>query len=196
MTEHECDSGWFDRTVCGCGAMHSYCDTCGKRDDDCPLDAEEATPAIHQRPASTEVDPSATATPVGPHRANLDVEAIRVRMEAATPGPWQSVEIAHTNWIGFYEPAGFFRLYERRAWATPADDDFVAAARSDIPALLAELDRLTAALDAERARVAAGLAVINGRHPMPYCAADGRIVVDLLGRVRAALADPDAEVGK
>jgi len=35
---HVCDSGWFDRTICPppCGAMHSYCDTCGKRQDPCP----------------------------------------------------------------------------------------------------------------------------------------------------------------
>lgn len=36
--DHECDAGYFDRTLCGCGAMHSYCDTCGERDDPCPLD--------------------------------------------------------------------------------------------------------------------------------------------------------------
>lgn len=39
--------------------------------------ATQATPAIHQRPASADVDPSATETPVGPQIANLDVEAIR-----------------------------------------------------------------------------------------------------------------------
>src|SRR5690625_3934721 len=34
-TAHECDSGDFDRTICGCGAMHSYCTGCGTRQDDC-----------------------------------------------------------------------------------------------------------------------------------------------------------------
>lgn len=38
--DHECDSGYFDRTLCACGAMHSYCDTCGERDDSCPLDED------------------------------------------------------------------------------------------------------------------------------------------------------------
>jgi hypothetical protein len=36
-SEHECDTGNFDRTICPepCGRMHSYCDTCGERQDDC-----------------------------------------------------------------------------------------------------------------------------------------------------------------
>lgn len=38
--DHECDTGYFDRTLCGCGAMHSYCATCGKRADHCPTHGE------------------------------------------------------------------------------------------------------------------------------------------------------------
>jgi hypothetical protein len=34
-TTHECDSGDFDRTICACGVMHSYCATCGGRQDKC-----------------------------------------------------------------------------------------------------------------------------------------------------------------
>jgi hypothetical protein len=34
-TTHECDSGDFDRTICACGVMHSYCWTCGERQDKC-----------------------------------------------------------------------------------------------------------------------------------------------------------------
>ena len=30
-------------------------------------------------------------------------------------------------------------------------------------------------------------AVLDGRHPLPYCGADGQIVVDLLARIRAVL---------
>lgn len=41
--DHVCDSGNFDRTVCGCGAMHSYCGTCGKRADECNLPATTTT---------------------------------------------------------------------------------------------------------------------------------------------------------
>lgn len=40
MSDHECDSGHFDRTVCAepCGAMHSFCSICGKRADRCAGD--------------------------------------------------------------------------------------------------------------------------------------------------------------
>lgn len=45
MAEHECDSGNFDRTICPlpCGAMHSYCDTCGRLQDRCAHDAPDRT---------------------------------------------------------------------------------------------------------------------------------------------------------
>lgn len=41
---HVCDTGHFDRTICPgpCGTMHSYCATCGERQDAC---AHEAQPA-------------------------------------------------------------------------------------------------------------------------------------------------------
>lgn len=41
MSEHDCDTGHFDRTICPepCGMMHSYCDTCGTRADDCAHEA-------------------------------------------------------------------------------------------------------------------------------------------------------------
>lgn len=52
---HVCDSGDFDRTVCGCGAMHSYCGTCGKRADECNLDAQaEPSPDALPRPITRE----------------------------------------------------------------------------------------------------------------------------------------------
>jgi len=35
MTTHICDNGNFDRTICACGVMHSYCETCNKRQDEC-----------------------------------------------------------------------------------------------------------------------------------------------------------------
>lgn len=41
MSDHRCDTGNFDRTICPepCGRMHSYCDTCGERQDRCAHDA-------------------------------------------------------------------------------------------------------------------------------------------------------------
>lgn len=51
---HVCDSGDFDRSICPdpCGAMHSYCDTCGKRQDPCAHDTREVTD--WQEPIPTE----------------------------------------------------------------------------------------------------------------------------------------------
>lgn len=39
-TDHTCDTGNFDRSLCPepCGLMHSYCDTCGVRQDACAHD--------------------------------------------------------------------------------------------------------------------------------------------------------------
>ena len=40
--EHHCDTGHFDRTICPepCGTMHSFCSTCGKRQDACAHEPE------------------------------------------------------------------------------------------------------------------------------------------------------------
>lgn len=37
VDEHQCDTGNFDRSLCPepCGYMHSYCTTCGDRQDPC-----------------------------------------------------------------------------------------------------------------------------------------------------------------
>ena len=45
---HRCDTGHFDRTICPepCGYMHSYCATCGKRQDPCAHDAAPIPPAV------------------------------------------------------------------------------------------------------------------------------------------------------
>ena len=39
---HRCDTGHFDRTICPepCGVMHSYCATCGRRQDRCAHEGE------------------------------------------------------------------------------------------------------------------------------------------------------------
>lgn len=45
LPDHICDTGYFDRSLCPepCGSMHSYCDTCGKRQDPC---AHDDTPEV------------------------------------------------------------------------------------------------------------------------------------------------------
>lgn len=37
VPDHRCDTGDFDRNICPepCGYMHSYCATCGVRQDPC-----------------------------------------------------------------------------------------------------------------------------------------------------------------
>jgi hypothetical protein len=81
----------------------------------------------------------------------LDLGALRELCEKATPGPWEArldrydpvIVSAGSNW-----PRG-----DDEAHATayvPADAVFVAAARSAVPALLAEVERLRAERDTAR----------------------------------------------
>jgi hypothetical protein len=81
----------------------------------------------------------------------LDLGALRELCEKATPGPWEArldrydpvIVSAGSNW-----PHG-----DDEAHATayvPADAVFIAAARSAVPALLAEVERLRAERDRAR----------------------------------------------
>src|SRR5689334_23740522 len=84
----------------------------------------------------------------------LDLDAIEARTNAATPGPWfnDSHEIyagentdipAMSEWIGeTCDP--------RRPDHGAANAAFIAAARTDVPALVAEIRRLTAERDRYR----------------------------------------------
>jgi len=81
---------------------------------------------------------------------SLRLQEIRARAEAATPGPWTE----NPNWPGcIHGPNGenvasdgdFSGVHDAN------DSDFVANARTDIPDLLDEIDRLQALLKAERA---------------------------------------------
>lgn len=96
-----------------------------------------------------------------------DLQAIRMRAEAATPGPWvkdnDSPIVRGPEMI----------LYDEGGHSDP-DADFIAAARTDVPALLAEVDRLRAALGAwetwaaENEALIKGLCTIAHVHGMPY----------------------------
>ncbi len=85
---------------------------------------------------------------------DADLKAIRERVEAATKGPWRQ-EYGYNNG-GM--ATGFFFIPEHSAGKSVemlADDAaFIAHAREDVPALLAEVDRLRAAL--------ASLAALHG----------------------------------
>lgn len=110
-------------------------------------------------------------------RERLDLEAIRKRCEAATEGPWlreTGDERRSSNVIRILHEIDGTRLYRRyekvaEIWededegeqpADPsenseADAEFIAHAREDVPALLAEVDRLRALLRSAPASVAA-----------------------------------------
>ena len=93
---------------------------------------------------------------------SLDLDAIKARAEAATPGPWN---LDSTDWAK-KSPSGIRWIADSSVpqavvWVTPepwdwenddSDDDeiaqmvtdatFVAHARTDVPALIAEVERL------------------------------------------------------
>ena len=107
----------------------------------------------------------------------LDLDAIRARAEAATPGPWE----AGIQWV--YSDGQIYADDNRvpdvlgMEFADPdrAEDEarrgqrnaeFIAAARTDVPTLLAEVKRLRAERDAARealARVGALVEALDGR---------------------------------
>lgn len=86
--------------------------------------------------------------------ADFDPAAARARCNAATGGPWVSWHGEPTR--GALEHAGVQRIGREgvasiaRAYVGKYDAEFIAHARTDLPAALDEIDRLTAAMDKER----------------------------------------------
>ena len=86
---------------------------------------------------------------------SIDLEAIRARAEAATPGPWAYVD---NGFDGYIMSASEYLIVggepaEGRIEPDDPNADFIAHSREDIPALLAEVERQTAeiaAVTAER----------------------------------------------
>jgi hypothetical protein len=75
-----------------------------------------------------------------------ELTEILARVEAATPGPWKSYvegrdRTSGSSFIVTGRPESRGKHIEL-AGATPADQDFVAAARQDVPSLVAEVRRL------------------------------------------------------
>jgi hypothetical protein len=82
-----------------------------------------------------------------------ELDAIEARCQAASPGPWRAFVEGRDHWGGddFIRVSDLGEepdMYVSRAAeaglrpASPADLDFIAAARQDIPKLLAEVRRL------------------------------------------------------
>jgi len=92
--------------------------------------------------------------------SELNLEAIKARCEAATPGPWHyhlDNLIAHPNedYPILVEAGSYEGLSREQQKALVRNNRiFVAHARSDVPALVAEVERLRAALeDCEESKV-------------------------------------------
>ena len=75
----------------------------------------------------------------------LDLDAIQKRADAATPAPWHGETIAsilsHARVVSCY---AFRECPDEYQIPDYDDGDFIAAARSDLPALVAEVRRLRA----------------------------------------------------
>ena len=86
---------------------------------------------------------------------DLDLAAIRQRVEKATEGPWNTgFDYEKNDPIvlapGYIEHTIDYTLTEGGLEHGKADAEFIAHAREDIPALLAEIDRLNATIQRVR----------------------------------------------
>ena len=84
----------------------------------------------------------------------LDLDPIRTRLEAASPGPWRwedwgdpPLDHEHNAYTLASDELGLTKAICTAAeatsmWKNPADADLIAHAPSDIAALLAEVERL------------------------------------------------------
>ncbi|QLJ01493.1 hypothetical protein HZZ00_10975 [Streptomyces sp. NEAU-sy36] len=72
----------------------------------------------------------------------LDLDAIQARANAATPGPW----FPHEDWPGRVFAESEFNAHVARVTGSnpEANEQFIAHAREDVPALVAEVRRLRA----------------------------------------------------
>ena len=94
------------------------------------------------------------------HSTPLDLDAIQARADAATPGPW----FAHEDWPGRVFAESEFNAHVARVTGSNPEPNerFIAAARTDVPALLAEVRRLRAERDEFCNRVDTLTAVAKG----------------------------------
>ena len=130
----------------------------------------------------------------------LDLDAIRARCDAATPGPWTYDEAGYVD-IGLPRSRSIAVGVEIGATAK-SDGGFIAHARADVPALLAHIEELaertltaeerleqrTRERDEARAQLAATDTGADTGAPCDghrHCCADRRRLADELIRVRA-----------
>jgi hypothetical protein len=73
-----------------------------------------------------------------------ELKAIEARVDAAAPGPWEAT-LSQTTEIDISGPAIDYRYQDdgtRVSYVSEVDAEFIAAARTDVPALVAEVRRL------------------------------------------------------
>lgn len=152
--------------------LHSYysngaCVDCGfprfsERKMFTPLDLDAQTKPLH---AEIERLRAALAAPP-PREDELDLGPIKVREAAATTGPWtpklqveETDPNLHDEWLVIFEPLVGNTWQDDSSLLNKVDAKFIAHARQDIPALVAEVERLRSAL--------ARLAAPSSQEPTP-----------------------------
>lgn len=144
----------------------------------------------------------------------LDIAAIRARADAATPGPWHAetdcfdpdnpeIEACVTNItedladhdVLFTSTTGM-NVGHRENWATAEasremrDARFMATARTDVPALCDEVDRLRRELAASKAREAKLREALSGIVEAWEADEIGQVDGDFIHRAHTTLATP------
>ena len=114
----------------------------------------------------------------------INLEEIRQRADAATDGPWVR-EWAFGTYFVVPDDAGTVAS-DNVARLKPADVEFIAHAREDVPALLAHIADLTAELDKRNEVVEAARAVVA---LMPLSYGDVDDLEAAQGNAESALAD-------
>jgi hypothetical protein len=140
-----------------------------------------------------------TATPA------LDLDAIEARANAATPGPWEASrqigKKGHCYVAQVFGPDALGGLSLAQMDVLPnatTDAAFIAAARADVPALVAEVRRLRAIMD-YRAEYTAGLKteaklLLLERNDAEAVITNLRADIERIGRERDDMARANAEL--
>ena len=98
---------------------------------------------------ATEMTPA--AVPV--HRLELDLEPIQQRIQAASRGPWNFSDGASALLLVDYDGVGIASFGGYPPRQRGADVEFCTEARTDLPALVREVERLRYEVRAYRAEV-------------------------------------------
>jgi hypothetical protein len=76
----------------------------------------------------------------------LDLESIKARLAAATPGPWEIGEVCEDASRRFVSGAGLI-IATPRSWEGHYDAELISHAPGDLAALVAEVERLRSEME-------------------------------------------------